>query len=181
MPFPRDAGRGVRDDELELGFISGTFGVRGEVRLHLHNRDSDFLSRRRAVVLVGPDGERFCANVSSRSGAGRRILGRIGNVDSKTLADALKGLRVVVARRHLPPPAEDEFYLYEMEGLEVFVADARVGTVRSVHSSKDMDVLELDMGAVDSVFVPCLREFVLAVDVRGQRVDISPEALEVDE
>jgi ribosomal 30S subunit maturation factor RimM len=44
-----------------------------------------------------------------------------------------------------------------------------------------MDVLELDLGAVDPVFVPCLREFVLAVDVRGQRVDISPEALEVDE
>ena len=171
----------MRDDELELGFVSGTFGVRGEVRLHLHNPDSEFLSRARSVILIGRDGERFRVSLKARPGAGRRILGRLRDVHSKNVADALKGLRIVVERRHLPELEDDEFYLWEVEGLAVVCDDERVGTVTRVHTSEEMDVFEIELGASTSVFVPCLREFVTAVDVRGGRLVVTREALEEDE
>ena len=40
-------------DEVSLGWIVGVFGVRGEVRLHLHNRSSQLLRGGQMVDLLG--------------------------------------------------------------------------------------------------------------------------------
>ena len=62
-------------EPLRLGHVSGVFGVRGEVRLFLHNRESTLLNKGRNVVLVSPEGERLAVSLRSRPGAGRRSLG----------------------------------------------------------------------------------------------------------
>ena len=77
-PLP---GRGPQPDEVELGHVSGVFGVRGEVRLHLHNRDSILLEGPVDAVLVGPDGARTGVEIVARPGAGKRIIGRITGLD----------------------------------------------------------------------------------------------------
>ena len=49
------SGRGLSEDEVELGRIVGVFGVRGEVRVHLHNREgSVLLDDPWDVILVPP-------------------------------------------------------------------------------------------------------------------------------
>ena len=40
-------------DLIELGSVVGIFGVRGEVRLHLHNREGSVLQAPREVRLRG--------------------------------------------------------------------------------------------------------------------------------
>ena len=45
-------------EEVPLGHVVGIFGVTGEVRLHLYNRESDLLRVSRLVSLTSPQGER---------------------------------------------------------------------------------------------------------------------------
>ena len=68
----------VPDSErVELGYVNGVFGVRGEVRLYLHNREADWLGRPRAVLVESAEGRCYSVRLRTRRGAGKRILGRL--------------------------------------------------------------------------------------------------------
>ena len=66
----------IGSDEVRLGRVNGVFGVRGEVRLFLHNRETELFEGVGCnVTLVSPEGERQERLLKSRSGAGKRVLG----------------------------------------------------------------------------------------------------------
>ena len=167
------------DDEIELGTISGVFGVQGEVRLFLHNPESDALADPTPVVLVRPDGERFAATLQARSGAGKRIIGRLRGLDDRNLAYSLKDWRILVRAADLPEPEDDEFYVYELEGLPVRVGEREIGTVATVHATPGGDVLEIDTGG-EPLFVPFLERFLESVDLE-EGIALTPEALDEGE
>jgi 16S rRNA processing protein RimM len=181
MPTPSDgptpvAGVGIAEDEVELGFVSGFFGVRGELRLHLHNRESEFFATARRVILVGPEGERMAAVMRARPGAGKRILGRIDGVDGRDEAQQWHQWRIVVPRAELPALGEDEFYLTDVEGMEVHVEGSFIGRVRRVHSTGPVEVLEVRVRGKEPLFVPCEAEFI-RFDFEAGVVHVVPEGL----
>lgn len=174
-------GRGVRDDEVELGFVAGVFGVRGEVRLHLHNPSSELLDRPRVVGLVSPEGERFTARLRARPGAGKRVLGLFEGLTDRDQAAALQGYKVVVDQAALPPLEEGEYYLWQLEGAEAVIDGQPVGRVARVHATGPVEVLEVHTPGGGVSFVPSLKEFVRSVDTAAGRVELAPGALDEDE
>lgn len=165
-------------EEVELGYVAGVFGFRGDLRLHLHNHESSTLRKAAPVTLVDPSGVRVPGRLASRPGAGKRILGRLEGVDSEEAARALVGWRIVVPAKALPKPGRDEYYVRDLEGLEVWVAERRYGTLTRVHGTGVTDVLEIAVpGLRDPVFIPFLKALVVAVDVPGRRVELAPEAV----
>jgi len=172
------SGTGRQEDEVELGFVSGVFGLMGEVRLHLHNRDTYLRQGEWPAILVDPGtGRRFAVSLSVRPGAGKRFLGQIGGVVGREAAGQWQGWRLVVPTSDLPALAPDEFYLWQVEGLPVFCGAQQVGEVVGVHQTAGAEVFEVRVGD-DTVFVPALERYVLAVDLEAGRVEIAPGALE---
>ena len=167
--------RGLRPDEVEIGKVVGIFGVRGEVRLHMHHRDSDLLTEERECVLIGRDGERRSVHLSARSGAGRRVLGKLRGVEDRSAARALMGQRIAIDKAQLPTPQADEFYVWAVRGLPVVVEGATVGTVVEVHTTPGGDVMEVDTSE-GPVFLPMIRQVVQQVDVEGGTVVVEPDA-----
>ena len=163
-------------ERIELGYVSGVFGVKGEVRLFLHDRDSRTLYAPTQVTLVGPDGTERAVELRARSGAGGRVLARMEGVTSREAAAAWKGWRIQIPRTDLPALEDDEFYVHAVLGLPVFVEGVQVGNVRAVHDSGPHQIFEVKLGTGALGFVPVLRTHVLAVDPpRG--VDVAPGAL----
>ena len=171
---------GPGEGEIELGFVSGVFGFRGEVRLHLHNPQSDLLRNERQVVLVAPDGARRAVTMSARPGAGKRILGRIAGITDEHMAARLRDFRIVLARDALPETDEGEFYVADLLGLAV-EAGERKGTVTEIHHAGPVDILEVDVGGKEPVFVPLVDGVVQAVDLEAGVVRLAPGALDEDE
>jgi 16S rRNA processing protein RimM len=155
------------------------FGVCGELRLHLHNPNSDLLSEQVSVRLIDSDGARYEVSCVTRPGAGKRIIGRFDGVDTRELAASLKGVMIALPKTLLPRPAEDEFYLHEIVGAKVWADGTERGELIAVHSTANHEVFEVrtDTGVV---FVPALREFVLEVDLSQGRIDVVAECLEID-
>jgi len=161
-----------------LGFVSGVFGVEGEVRLYLHNPDTTLLQGQWPVVLVEPDtGRRVAVSLSARPGAGKRLLGAIAGVADREAAGRWMGWRVVISTTDLPAPEPGEFYLWQVEGLPVFCSSERVGEVVAVHQTAGAEVLEVRTKD-DVVFVPLVSEHVAAVDLEAGRVELVPGALQ---
>lgn len=164
-------------NEVELGYVAGVFGVQGELRLHVHNRESDLFTRARTVTLVSPLGVRRVVELKARSGAGKRVIGRVPGVTDPTMAEALSGWRIVVPAEELPPAESGEFYLYQVVGLRAFVGDQDVGVIVDVHTAGPVDLFEVDVGG-DVQFVPALKELVLSVAPETGRVVFAEDAIE---
>jgi 16S rRNA processing protein RimM len=113
------------------------------------------------------------------------VIARTEQVDSKEAADALRGLRLYVARDALPPTEDaDEFYLADLIGLEAGGPDgAPLGRVKAVHDFGAGDILEIDPGGGrPTVLIPFTREAVPEVDIAaGRLVAVPPAAGEPDE
>ncbi len=173
-PLP---GNGSTDDEVEIGLISGVFGVKGEVRLYLHNPESDTFAEPTRAVLIDPQGNRFECKLSARTGAGKRILGRIEGLDDRDFAETLKDWQICVAEADLPEVDDDEFYVYELVGMSVVIGAQEVGTVAVVHNTPGGDLLEIAVGN-DVRFVPIVERFVQGIDLETRQIRLVEDALE---
>ena len=60
-----------------LGYISGIFGTRGEVRVFLYNPQSETLKNKKKVLLIDEIGKRQERFLRVRSGAGKKIIGTL--------------------------------------------------------------------------------------------------------
>ena len=164
-------------NEVELGYVAGVFGVQGELRLHVHNRESDLLARPRTVTLVSPLGVRRVVELKARSGAGKRVIGRVPGVTDPGMAEALNGWRIVVPADEIPAAEPGEFYLHQVVGLRAFVGDEDVGVIVDVHTAGPVDLFEIEV-AGDVQFVPALKELVLIVSPEAGRVVFAEDAIE---
>jgi 16S rRNA processing protein RimM len=155
----------------------GVFGIHGEVRLMLHNREGDTLFAEREVTLVAKDGTRRSARVLARPGAGKRVLARIAGVSTPEAAATFMGMALVVDRATLPPPAEGEFYIHDLIDLPVYLEgeDTPAGTVLDVvPGQRDVWVIDTPAG---EAYVLASPENILSVDVAARRVVLAAGAL----
>lgn len=166
-------------DRIELGSVVGVFGFRGELRLHLHNRENSVLGAAREVYLRGPDGAERVATVSVRPGAGKRIIAKVEGVDDFDSASALVGATVLVDRDSLPPVPDGEFYVADLVGLTVEDPEGTVlGTLRDVvHGERDVWVVDTDHG---EAFLVASGDNVLEVDHERGVIVVASGALSAD-
>jgi 16S rRNA processing protein RimM len=154
-----------------VGAIAGGFGVHGEVRLKSFCADPAAISG--YAPLVTEDGRSFAIRLL-RPIAGA-FAARIGGVDTREQAEALKGTRLYAPRDRLPPLPDDEFYHADLIGLEVVdTGGARLGTVRAVLDHGAGDILEIARPGAGELLLPFTRAAVPTVDLAAGRIVADP-------
>jgi 16S rRNA processing protein RimM len=129
---------------VPLAQVARPHGVRGEVRLHPFNRDSDLLLELDEVLVRFPDREEHEVSVDAARRANDAILMKLHSVDDRDRADDLRGALVCGRRGDFPALAEGEFYACDVEGAHVLVgADGgeELGRVMELRSYPTADVL----------------------------------------
>jgi 16S rRNA processing protein RimM len=100
--------------------------------------------------------------VAHRRSSGRPVI--------RVEPHAERGAVLEVERELLPPTAEDEWYAFELVGLEVVEEGGRVlGTVRAVTPGVANDVLDLG-----DVLLPMVEDCIRSIDVEGGRIEVAP-------
>jgi len=90
-----------------------------------------------------------------------------GRLVVKLDCEAERGALLQVPREELPTPGEDEYYVFQLVGLEVEEEGGRrLGRVQDVAPGVANDVLELDTGTS----LPLVEDCVLSVDLGGGRI-----------
>lgn len=131
----------MSDKLVLVGQVGGAFGVRGEVKITAFTDDPMALLA--YSPLLRADGSVGLTLTGARPDK-KGVVARAKEVGAKEQADALRGLRLYVARDRLPEPDEDEFYLTDLVGLEARGADGTVlGRVKSVQNFGAGDILEI--------------------------------------
>ena len=144
--------------------------MRGEVRLHLHDRESTLLHQGGAVTMIAPDGTRSEIQLRTRPGAGGRVLGRVQGVRSPEAARELMEHEIVVPRQALPDLDEDEYYHRDLLGLLVVdQAGQELGKLAEIHSTGPVDVYTV-RGGGEERYVPATADHIVEIDVPGGRM-----------
>lgn len=100
--------------------------------------------------------------VGARRASGRPVIRLDQGVE--------RGTTLEVERAELPPTAEDEFYAFQLIGLEVVEENGRaLGTVADVLPGVANDVLSLDGG----VLLPMVEDCVRSVDLDAGRIVVA--------
>lgn len=157
-------------DRVLLGVVAAPHGVRGLVRIKSYTEDP------MAVAAYGPlsdESGRKEYRVEALSAARGAVLARIEGVADRTAAEALRGLRLYVARDALPDAGEREWYEADLIGLKAVGTDGRDwGKVVAFHDFGAGSMMEVSGGTM----LPFTDEAVPEIDLPGGKVVIDPPA-----
>ena len=92
-------------DQVCVGAIAGSYGVRGDVRLKSFCAEPESIADYNP--LAGDNGTNYSVTLTRPMKNG--FVARLSGVSTKEQADALKGVQLFVPRDRLPNPREDEF------------------------------------------------------------------------
>lgn len=158
-----------------IGVITGAKGIKGELRI------KPLTVKPQDVAAYGPveteDGSRqLVLSKVTISGKGKGIVARAEGITTRNQAEALKGIRLYVAKATLPPIDQDEYYQADLIGLKVTKQDGtEIGAVVALQDFGAGDLLEIRLyGRNATVLLPFTVECVPHVDVPGGIVSVDP-------
>lgn len=157
---------------MEVGVLGRAHGVRGQIKLHLHNPASAALEDgQRRVTLVTDEGEHE-RDLVVTAAVGEQLVVRLQGVEDRDAAEALRGARVLVERDSLAPPGEDECYYVDLIGCRVVdELEGEVGLVHDVFEAGASDVLVVRHEGQER-YVPLVEQWVVSVDLEGRRITV---------
>lgn len=186
----------MSQERFSVGYVAGAHGIQGDVRIHLLDPKSEALAVGSVIMLVNREtneevGTFTIERLDAVPGKGGRCRGTLEGVRGRERAESLRGCTIFVNRTDLPPLDEDEFYLADAIGKQVFATQADgsakpVGKIAGVMTTGSQDLFEVEFtnakGRVEQWLLPVLPDFVREVGDEGVLVDLPvgllPEDLE---
>lgn len=158
------------EEVVVMGKIVGAFGIQGWVRVHPFSDDPGSLVRFREWLLADTENGWRQAKIAESAVHGRSLVARLEGVADRNAAERMGGTEIAVLRAALPPAAVGEFYLKDLEGLEV-VNDVgeELGAVAEVFSNGGQEVLRVT-GAETERLIPFVEAYVKSVDLAAKRI-----------
>ncbi|MEZ5998518.1 MAG: ribosome maturation factor RimM [Hyphomonas sp.] len=160
-----------KDRLIVVGVVKGAHGVRGEVRVR------SFTTEPEALFGYGPlldaEGQPVLTPKSARPGKDHFIV-RPKEQKQKEDWDAARGTLLHVPRTAMPEADEDEFYVEDLVGLDVYAGGKEpAGRVKSVQDFGAGDLIEIGLRGGDSVMIPFTLADVPVVDLAARRIVVA--------
>jgi 16S rRNA processing protein RimM len=145
-------------DRVSIGRVGKPHGLDGSFYVEQPSTDERWW-KPGASFLAGGEPAKV---VGSRRAQGRPVI--------RLDRSVARGSPIEIERDQLPPTAEDEYYAFQLQGLEVVEENGRaLGTVADVIPGVANDVLELSTG----VLLPMIEDCVRTVDLDAARIVVA--------
>jgi 16S rRNA processing protein RimM len=157
----------VDEPTVVVGVATRAHGVHGEVAIQQRSDNPDRWIE--GAVVFGEDGTAF--TIVSVRGSGPRLVVRLGGIEDRTAAEALRGRTFVVPTSWLPPLPAGEYWPHQLDGAEVVTESGRsLGTVSDIVATPVNDLwVAVDAGGTETL-VPAIRDVVVDVDIVARRI-----------
>lgn len=166
-------------DEVVIARIVKARGIRGEVACDLA---TDFPERFQDIedaTVVMPNGARLSLRLEHHWFHQDRVILKFADTNTMTDAQSLVGGVLVIPQSDAWELEEDEFYEYDLIGLEAFTAEGkRIGQVTKLLRTGGNDLLVIEGENNREILIPFVDEICKEVDVEAKRITINaPEGL----
>ncbi|MFL5981462.1 MAG: ribosome maturation factor RimM [Gaiellaceae bacterium] len=146
-------------DAVQVGRVGKSHGLDGSFVVEGASESPGLFAKGAKLLVDGGE----ATVVASKQARGRPVIRLDRRVE--------RGTPLQVPRSALAPTAEDEYYVFQLVGLEVIEEGGRaLGQVADVTPGIANDVLELNSG----LLLPMVEECVLSVDIAAGRIVVAP-------
>ena len=156
------------EDLLQVGVITTTHGIRGEVKVYPTTDDAHRFDYLESVLL--DTGKELCELEIQRVKYFKQfVILKFRDVDNINDIEPYKGKSLYVTRDFAVPLEENEYYIADLIDMDVFLED---GTLKDVMETGANDVYVIHTTDKKEVLVPAIKDCVKEVDVEQNKMII---------
>ncbi len=168
MPAEDSIDSEVAPGQVAIGRILAPHALRGEIKVEPLTSRLEHFAAGESLWIDGDAHE-----VESSRRQGNFLLLKLSDISSREAADDLHGRFLSLPEEALEPLPEDEYYAYQIVGLEVYERDGEhLGKVTELFPTGSNDVYVVE-GLRGRILLPAIDDVILDVDVAGGKMVVS--------
>ena len=161
------------EKQLQAGVITSTHGIRGEVKVFPTTDDAQYFRELKKVYL-DTGKEQIPLEIEHVKFFKQFAILKFKGIDNINDIETYKGKSLMIDREDASPLGEDEYYIGDMIGMDVYTDDPaeHFGVLRDVLETGANDVYIIDSDRHGEVLVPAIRQCILRVDTEKNEMHI---------
>lgn len=160
------------EDLLQVGIITSTHGVRGEVKVYPTTDDPRRFRRLKEVVL-DTGREKLNLEIEGVKFFKQFVILKFKGLDNINDIEKYRQKSLYVTRKNAVRLQRDEYFIADLIGLKVQDEDGtELGTVKDVIETGANDVYEVEMADGRSLLFPAIKQCILNVDVENGMMQV---------
>lgn len=159
------------EDIFRIGVITSTHGLKGEVKVFPTTDDVNRFKKLKKCILRTPKGDIEVEKNSCKFFKNMVILSFKEFKDINEV-EKYKNCELYVTRDNAVPLDEDEYYIADVIGMEVFEEESRLGVLADVMQTGANDVFVIDLGDKKELLIPVIKDCVLDIDYEAKKINV---------
>lgn len=157
---------------LQVGVISSTHGLRGEVKV-FPTTDSAERFRTLKKVTLDTGKEKLNWEIQSVRFFKQFVIVKFKGIDNINDIEKYKGKSLFVAREDAVELEEDEYYIGDLIGMDVYTEDGeKFGVLKDVMETGANEVYIINSEKHGEVLLPAIHDCILEIDVEEKRMKV---------
>ena len=160
------------EEILQVGVISSTHGIRGEVKVFPTTDDPGRFKKLKHVILdTGKEQKNL--EITGVKFFKQFVILKFKGIDNINDIEKYKGKSLYVTRENAVRLKKDEYFIADLVDMQVFLEDGTpFGVLTDVMKTGATDVYCIQTQEHGEVLIPAIGECILDVDVEGQKMTI---------
>jgi 16S rRNA processing protein RimM len=158
------------EELLQVGVITSTHGVRGEVKVFPTTDDAARFKNLKQVILDDGKQQREM-EIASVKFFKNMVIVKFKGIDNINDVEKYRRARLLVTRENAVPLAENEYFIADLIGLLAKSEDGEeLGTITDVLQTGANDVYVVTTPQKEEILVPAIRDCIKRVDLENKEM-----------
>lgn len=156
---------------LQVGVISSTHGIRGEVKVFPTTDDAQrFKTLKKVILDTGK--EQISMEIQGVKFFKQFVIVKFMGIDNINDVEKYKGKSLLVAREDAVTLEDDEYYIADLIGMRVYTEEGEFGVLKDVIETGANEVYVVESKEHGEVLIPAIRQCILDVNVKEQKMKV---------
>lgn len=160
------------EELLQVGVISSTHGIKGEVKVFPTTDDPNRFKKLKEIIL-DTGKEQITLKIEGVKFFKQFVILKFKDIDDINEIEKYKGKSLLVTRENAVPLMENEYFIADLIGLTIIdEEDKEFGILKDVLQTGANDVYVIGMKSGGEVLVPAIKECILNVELEKKTMKI---------
>lgn len=160
------------EDLLQVGAITQTHGIRGEVKVFPTTDDVNRFKKLKEVIL-DTGKEKMILEIEGVKFFKQLVILKFKGFDNINDIERYKGKSLYVTRENAVKLKKDEYFIADLIDMEIYDEnDAAIGVLKNVIETGANDVYEIALADGRDLLLPAIKQCILDVDMENRRMKV---------
>lgn len=162
----------MNQEYFQIGSITTTHGLKGEVKVYPTTDDPQRFKKLKQVLLEDKNGFKEL-NVKSVKFFKNMVIVGFNEFTDINQVESLRGKKLFVSRENAIKLKKDEYYIPDLIGIKVIDDnDTQLGILKDVLTTGANDVYVVETDAGKEILLPAIKECILSVDTENELMKV---------